>query len=61
MTEITVLGTRMNGGWFAIAYDIHVRYGVVVHIQFLSGGNLVLYSHNFGTVRSSGGKSVNLL
>ena len=27
MAEITVLGTRMNGGWFAIAYDIHVRYG----------------------------------
>ena len=27
VAEITVLGTRMNGGWFAIAYDIHVRYG----------------------------------
>ena len=33
MADITKLGTRPNGGWIAIAYDIHAHYGYETMLQ----------------------------
>ena len=27
MLEVTKLGTRSNGGWIAVAYNLHAHYG----------------------------------
>lgn len=33
MEEITQLGSRENGGWWAVAYDLHVHYGYETMLQ----------------------------
>ena len=33
MLEVTKLGTRPNGGWIAVAYDLHIHYGYETMLQ----------------------------
>ncbi len=33
MKEVTRLGTRLNGGWMAVAYDLHTHYGYETMLQ----------------------------
>ena len=33
MLEVTRLGTRLNGSWIAVAYDLHTHYGYETLLQ----------------------------